>query len=67
MSTNSWAAIGTVTENKGDGCQIVRGSNKLSGTKGAGIESTLLVITHRTSLLTVVDRVIILENGIVVC
>jgi ATP-binding cassette subfamily C protein LapB len=31
--------------------------------KGAGIESTLLVITHRTSLLTVVDRVIILENG----
>lgn len=31
--------------------------------KSAGIESTLLVITHRTSLLTVVDRVIILENG----
>ena len=31
--------------------------------KSSSIESTLLVITHRTSLLTVVDRVIILENG----
>jgi ATP-binding cassette subfamily C protein LapB len=31
--------------------------------KGAGVQSTLLVITHRTSLLTVVDRVVILENG----
>lgn len=31
--------------------------------KSAGIQSTLLVITHRTSLLTVVDRVVILENG----
>ena len=31
--------------------------------KSSGLQSTLLVITHRTSLLTVVDRVIILENG----
>ena len=31
--------------------------------KGAGLHSTLMVITHRTSLLTLVDRVIILENG----
>ena len=39
LSTNSWAAIGTVTENKGNGCEIVRGKNKLSGNKGAGVES----------------------------
>ena len=39
LSTNSWAAIGTVTENKGTGCEIVRGKQKLSGTKGSGIES----------------------------
>jgi ATP-binding cassette subfamily C protein LapB len=31
--------------------------------KAAGLNSTLMVITHRTSLLTLVDRVIILENG----
>jgi ATP-binding cassette subfamily C protein LapB len=31
--------------------------------KAAGLASTLLVITHRTSLLTLVDRVIILESG----
>jgi ATP-binding cassette subfamily C protein LapB len=31
--------------------------------KSSGLQSTLLVITHRTSLLTVVDRVVILENG----
>jgi len=39
LSTSSWAAIGTVTENKGNGCEIVRGKNKLSGNKGAGVES----------------------------
>jgi len=31
--------------------------------KNSGHQSTLLVITHRTSLLALVDRVIILENG----
>jgi hypothetical protein len=39
LSTSSWSAIGTVTENKGSGCEIVRGKQKLSGTKGSGIES----------------------------
>jgi hypothetical protein len=39
LFSNSWAAIGTVTENKGSGCDIVRGKEKLSGTKGAGVES----------------------------
>jgi len=31
--------------------------------KNSGLPSTLVVITHRTSLLTLVDRVVILENG----
>ena len=44
LSTNSWAAIGTVTENKGNGCEIVRGKNKLSGAKGSGIESMDTII-----------------------
>jgi hypothetical protein len=47
LTVNSWAAIGTVTENKGDGCQIVRGSNKLSGAKGAGIESMDTIVNTR--------------------
>ena len=37
--TNSWAAIGTVSEHKGAGCEITRGKDKLDGSKGAGIES----------------------------
>jgi len=39
LFSNSWAAIGTVTENKGNGCEIVRGKEKLSGAKGSGVES----------------------------
>ena len=39
MSTSSWAAIGTVTETKGTGCEIVRNKNKLSGNKGSDIQS----------------------------
>ena len=31
--------------------------------KEASVDTTLIVITHRTSLLTLVDRVIIMENG----
>ena len=31
--------------------------------KEADFDTTLLVITHRTSLLTLVDKVIIMENG----
>jgi ATP-binding cassette subfamily C protein LapB len=34
--------------------------------KTSGLLSTLMVITHRTSLLSLVDRVVILENGKVV-
>ena len=38
--SNTWAAsIGSVTENKGSACEIVRGKAKLPGAKGAEIES----------------------------
>lgn len=36
---NTWAAIGTVSDHTGTGCEITRGKDKLSGNKGAGIES----------------------------
>lgn len=44
LSTSSWSAIGTVTENKGNGCEIVRGKEKLSGVKGASVESLDTVV-----------------------
>jgi len=37
--TNTWAAIGIVSDHKGTGCEITRGKSKLSGDKGASIES----------------------------
>lgn len=37
--TNAWAAIGAVADHKGTACEIIRGKNKLSGNKGAVIES----------------------------
>ena len=37
--TNTWAAIGTVSEHKGSNCGIERNKQKISGEKGAGIES----------------------------
>lgn len=45
LSANSWAAIGSVTETKGTACEIMRGKNKLTGTKGAGVESMDTYIT----------------------
>jgi hypothetical protein len=35
----SWAGIGTVSENKGTACEVERKKKKLSGVKGAEIES----------------------------
>jgi len=35
----SWAGIGTVSENKGSACEVERNKKKLSGVKGAEIES----------------------------
>ena len=38
--TNIWAAgIGTVSDNKGAACEILRGKNKLTGVKGAEVET----------------------------
>lgn len=39
ITSPSWAGIGTVAENKGTACEIQRGKNKMSGVKGADIES----------------------------
>ncbi len=36
---SSWAGIGTVSENKGTACEVERNKKKLSGVKGAEIES----------------------------
>lgn len=38
-TVNTWAAIGTVSEHKGSNCGIERNKQKLSGEKGAGVES----------------------------
>jgi hypothetical protein len=53
---NSWAQIGTVSDNKGSGCEIVRGKQKLSGTKGSSIESMdTYVTTNCASKITYKD------------
>jgi hypothetical protein len=47
--TNTWAAIGTVSEHKGTACEITRGKSKLSGVKGADIESMDIYTTGSCS------------------
>lgn len=39
FAINAWAGIGVVVDNKGTACEIQRNKIKLSGTKGAEIES----------------------------
>ena len=39
VTSPSWAGIGTVSENKGTACEVERNKKKLSGIKGAEIES----------------------------
>jgi len=39
VASPSWAGIGTVSENKGTACEVERNKKKLSGVKGADIES----------------------------
>jgi len=66
ISTSVIAGIGTVQENKGNGCEIVRGKNKLSGTKGADIESMdTYVTTGCVSNITFKDdtKVKVTENS----
>jgi hypothetical protein len=43
--SNCWAGIGTVTDHKGDACSIQRGKDKMSGLKGAGVESNDTYVT----------------------
>ena len=50
------SSIGSVTENKGTSCELVRGKSKLPGVKGAGIESLDTYVTQAcTSTLTFTD------------
>lgn len=66
LTTSSWAEIGTVSENKGSGCQVVRGKQNLSGTKGSPIESMdTYVTTNCSSKITFKDdtKVNITENS----
>ena len=65
-STSVIAGIGTVQENKGNGCEIVRGKNKMSGLKGADIESMdTYVTTGCVSSITFKDdtKVKVTENS----
>ena len=39
VTSPSWAGIGTVSENKGTACEVERNKKKISGVKGAEIES----------------------------
>ena len=39
VASPSWAGVGTVSENKGTACEVERNKKKLSGVKGAEIES----------------------------
>lgn len=66
LSYNSFAAIGTVSDNKGSGCEIVRGKQKLSGIKGSDIESMdTYVTTNCSSKITFKDdtKVNVTENS----
>lgn len=53
--TNTWAAIGTVSDHKGAGCEITRGRDKLSGNKGADIES-MDIYTTRSCVTNITFR-----------
>jgi hypothetical protein len=62
----SWAGIGTVSENKGTACEVERNKKKLSGIKGAEIESMDTYTTGAcTSNITFKDdtKVKVTENS----
>lgn len=64
--TNTWAAIGAVSEHKGTGCEITRGKSKLPGHKGAEIESMdIYTTTNCSTSITFKDdtKVKITENS----
>lgn len=49
MSLPCLAGIGTVVDNKGSGCEIVRNKNKMPGNKGADVESMDTFVTSSCS------------------
>lgn len=49
VASPSWAGIGTVSENKGSACEVERNKKKMSGVKGANIESMDTYITGACS------------------
>jgi hypothetical protein len=66
LASPSWAGIGTVSENKGTACEVERNKKKLSGVKGAEIESMDTYTTGAcTSNITFKDdtKVKITENS----
>lgn len=66
VACQSAESIGKVTENKGTNCDLVRGKAKLSGAKGASVESLDTYTTQAcVSTLTFVDdtKVKVTENS----
>jgi hypothetical protein len=49
VASSSWAGIGVVAEHKGTGCQVERNKTKMSGNKGAAIESMDTYVTSGCS------------------
>jgi hypothetical protein len=49
VASPSWAGIGTVSENKGTACEVERNKKKMSGVKGAEIESMDTYVTGACS------------------
>jgi hypothetical protein len=66
FTSPSWAGIGTVSDNKGTACEVERNKKKMSGVKGAEIESMDTYTTGAcTSNITFKDdtKVKITENS----
>lgn len=49
ITSPSWAGIGTVSDNKGTACEVERNKKKISGVKGADIESMDTYVTGACS------------------
>jgi hypothetical protein len=49
VASSSWAGIGVVSDHKGTGCEVQRNKTKLSGNKGAAIESMDTYVTSSCS------------------
>jgi hypothetical protein len=49
VASSSWAGIGVVSEHKGTGCEVQRNKTKMTGNKGASIESMDTYVTSSCS------------------